>query len=79
MPVITFEGERSDQKEQKTALIHNLTKTASESTGVPAQFFTVVLHEQPAENLGFGGETVEELKAKTEEITIKQLIRRKNQ
>ena len=63
MPVITFEG-GALKKEQKTALIHNLTKTASESTGVPAQFFSVVLHEQPGENLGFGGETVEELKAR---------------
>ena len=63
MPVIIFEG-GALKKEQKTALIHNLTKTASESTGVPAQFFTVVLHEQPAENLGFGGETIEEMKAR---------------
>ena len=63
MPVITFEG-GALKKEQKTAPIHNLTKTASESTGVPAQFFTVVLHEQPDESLGFGGETVEEMKAR---------------
>ncbi len=63
MPIITFEGENLT-KEQKTALIRNLTRTASESTGVPAQFFSVVLHEQPGENLGFGGETVEELKAR---------------
>lgn len=62
MPVITFEGGTLN-KEQKTVLIRNLTKTASESTGVPAKFFSVVLHEQPDENLGFGGETVEELKA----------------
>ncbi len=63
MPVITFEGGALN-KEQKAALIHSLTKTASESTGVPAQFFTVVLHEQSDENLGFGGETVEEMKAR---------------
>lgn len=63
MPVIIFEGEKLT-KEQKIALIHNLTKTASESTGIPDRFFSVVLHEQPAENLGFGGETVEELKAR---------------
>jgi 4-oxalocrotonate tautomerase len=63
MPVITFEGGTLN-KEQKTALIKNLTETASKSTGVPTKFFSVVIHEQPAENLGFGGETVEELKAK---------------
>jgi len=63
MPVITFEGEILT-REQKTALIRSLTRTASESTGVPERFFSVVLHEQPAENLGFGGETVEELKAR---------------
>jgi 4-oxalocrotonate tautomerase family enzyme len=63
MPVITFEGENLT-KEQKTALIHGFTKTASECTGIPDRFFSVVLHEQPGENLGFGGETVEELKAR---------------
>lgn len=61
MPVITFEGETMT-KEQKVTLIQNLTKTASEATGIPPRFFSVVLHEQPAENLGFGGETVEEMK-----------------
>lgn len=63
MPVITFEGGQL-KKEQKTELIHELTRTASEITGVPRQFFTVSLREQPAENLGFGGETVEEMKAR---------------
>ena len=63
MPIITFEGE-SLTKEQKTALIHGFTKTASECTGIPDRFFSVVLHEQPGENLGFGGETVEEMKAR---------------
>jgi 4-oxalocrotonate tautomerase family enzyme len=63
MPIITFEGE-SLTREQKTALIHGFTRTASECTGIPDRFFSVVLHEQPGENLGFGGETVEELKAR---------------
>ena len=63
MPIITFEGEHLT-REQKTALIHGFTKTASECTGIPDRFFSVVLHEQPGENLGFGGETVEELKAR---------------
>jgi 4-oxalocrotonate tautomerase len=63
MPVITFEGGPL-KKEQKTALVHELTRTAAEATGIPQKFFTVVLHEQPEENLGFGGETVEEIKAR---------------
>jgi len=63
MPVLTFAG-GALKKEQKTALIRSLTRAAAESTGVPAQFFTVVLQEQPDENMGFGGETVEELKAR---------------
>jgi 4-oxalocrotonate tautomerase len=62
MPVITWEG-GALKKEQKTALIRSLTKTASECTGIPDRFFNVVLREQPDENLGFGGETVAELKA----------------
>lgn len=63
MPVITFEGENLN-REQKAELIRSLTKTASQTTGIPERFFSVILHEQSAENLGFGGETVEEMKAR---------------
>ncbi|MCI2062872.1 MAG: tautomerase family protein [Eubacteriaceae bacterium] len=61
MPIITFEGE-SLTKDQKEELVHRFTETASEVTGVPKQFFVMSIRENHAENLGFGGETVEELK-----------------
>ena len=61
MPVITFEG-TSLKKEQKKELVSAFTKAAAEITSTPPQFFTVVIREQPEENLGFAGETVEELK-----------------
>ena len=33
-------------------------------TKVPTKFYSVVIREQQDENLGFAGETVEEIKAK---------------
>jgi len=61
MPVITFEGAEM-ATQMKKELIQRLTKTSAEITGIPDQFFTVVVREQPAENLGVGGETVAEIK-----------------
>ena len=61
MPVITFEG-TSLKKEQKKELVSAFTKVAAEITSTPPQFFSDVIREQPEENLGFAGETVEELK-----------------
>ena len=61
MPVITFEGGVLGA-EQKKDLIHRLTETCIEATGIPEQFFTVILREHPDENLGVGGKTVVELK-----------------
>lgn len=61
MPIITFEGEKLT-REQKKELVHRFTETASEVTGVPKQFFAMSVRESLSENLGFGGETVEELK-----------------
>ncbi|GAB4293858.1 MAG: hypothetical protein Fur0034_01270 [Desulfuromonadia bacterium] len=63
MPVITFEGGTLN-REQKRDLIHRFTSVASEVTNIPAQFFSVLIREQEDANLGFGGETVEEIKAR---------------
>lgn len=63
MPIITFEGGKLT-KEEKRELIHRFTEVASEVTKVPSKFYTVTIKELPDENLGFGGETVEEIKAK---------------
>jgi 4-oxalocrotonate tautomerase len=63
MPIISWEGGKLT-KEQKKDLIQRLTEVAVEVTRVPAKFYSVVIREQQDENLGFSGETVEEIKAK---------------
>lgn len=63
MPIITIEGGKLT-KEQKRELIHRITEVASEVTKVPSKFFAVTIKELEDENLGFAGETVEEMKEK---------------
>jgi len=63
MPIISWEGGKLT-KEQKRDLIQRLTEVSVEVTKVPAKFYSVVIREQQDENLGFAGETVEEIKAK---------------
>lgn len=63
MPIISWEGGKLT-KEQKKDLIQRLTEVAVEVTNVPVKFYSVVIREQQDENLGFAGETVEEIKAK---------------
>jgi len=63
MPIISWEGGKLS-KEQKKDLIQKFTEVAVEITKVSAKFYSVVIREQQDENLGFAGETVEEIKAK---------------
>ena len=63
MPVITFEG-GTLSREQKRDLIRRFTSVASEVTSIPPQIFSVLIREQEDANLGFGGETVEEIKGR---------------
>ncbi|MBP1752545.1 MAG: 4-oxalocrotonate tautomerase [Geobacteraceae bacterium] len=63
MPIISWEGGKLT-KEQKKDLIRRFTEIAVEVTRVPAKFYSVVIREQQDENLGFAGETVEEMKAR---------------
>lgn len=63
MPIITLEGGKLT-KEQKRELVHKFTEVASEVTKVPSKFFVVTIREFEDENLGFAGETVEEMKEK---------------
>ncbi len=60
MPVISVTmGETT--KEQKKALISELTATAVEIARIPPQAFTVVINELSYDSLGLGGKTVEEI------------------
>jgi 4-oxalocrotonate tautomerase len=54
MPVITIEAGKMN-KEQKEALIHGCTKTASEILKIHEQAFVVILKENDADNIGTGG------------------------
>jgi len=63
MPIITWEGGKLS-KEQKKELIHRFTEVAAEVTKVPSKFYSVIVRELADENLGFAGETVEEMKVK---------------
>lgn len=64
MPVISLtleEGQATAQ--QKKALIESFTSGAVEITGIPAQAFTILIHELNGESIGVGGRTLEEMKA----------------
>ena len=63
MPIITIESGKLN-KEQKRDLIRRLTDVASEITGTPGKFFAITVKELDDENLGFAGETVEEIKSR---------------
>ena len=63
MPVITVVGSKVTE-EVKNALIEQLTSVASSVMGTPKQFFTVVIDEKPDTNIGLGGESVADLKAR---------------
>lgn len=62
MPVIQI-GIHKIGQETKTALIRNLTKTAVETTGVPAELFTILIQELDDSNIGCAGKTRTELVA----------------
>ena len=63
MPVITYVGGIMDSA-VKSALIRELTQTASRVSGTPAQFMTVIIDEHDDTNIGLGGETLVDFKAR---------------
>ncbi|MCX4301876.1 MAG: tautomerase family protein [Alistipes sp.] len=65
MPYITIEGGMMSA-EQKRVLIEQMTAVASEITRIPKQFFLVTLKELPDENIGIGGELINEIKKRYE-------------
>ena len=62
MPVITVQMHQATQ-EQKLELIRTLTAAAVAATQIPAQKFTVLIHELAADNIGVGGKSLTEVKA----------------
>ncbi len=55
MPVITVEGAKLS-KEQKSALVKELTTSAASIMNTPEQAFVVLLKENEKENIGTGGQ-----------------------
>jgi 4-oxalocrotonate tautomerase len=61
MPTIFFYGPKLD-KEKKKEMIKSFTETASKVTGIDKSAFVVYLQESNPENVGVGGELLEERK-----------------
>ncbi len=53
--MMTFEGPVMDV-EKKRSLVKALAEAASVVTGIRKDAFTIVIHENPHENIGVGGE-----------------------
>lgn len=63
MPVINVQIGKV-QTEKKKELIKTLTTTASEITGIPESSFVVFIDEHEYENIGVGGESLADRRAK---------------
>lgn len=59
MPVITFEAAVLN-KDQKRELVKGFTEIASRVTGLPEAGFYVFLKENSLENVGVGGQLIED-------------------
>ncbi len=60
MPVIQLHA-GPVAKEKKPEVIAALTKAAAESLGIAESAFTVLIHENPHENIGIGGKPLTEV------------------
>jgi 4-oxalocrotonate tautomerase len=69
MPVISIAmGQGQADKAQKRALIESFTESAMEILKLPAQTFTILIHELSKDSIGVGGNSLEEhLKKQQEE------------
>jgi 4-oxalocrotonate tautomerase len=61
MPTIFFYGPKLE-KEKKRDMIKSFTETASRLTGIEKSAFVVYLRESSPENVGVGGELLEDRK-----------------
>ena len=59
MPTIFFYGPKLD-KEKSKEMIQSFTETASRLTGIQKSAFVVYLREATPENVGVGGELLED-------------------
>lgn len=61
MPAITLELVKTS-KEKKVRMAREITRIASEETGIPADAFYIFFKENEAENVAVGGTLLSELK-----------------
>jgi len=59
MPVITIDLS-TISKEKKALLVRNLTREASDITGIPQEKFIVLINELERDNIGVGGQLLSE-------------------
>jgi 4-oxalocrotonate tautomerase len=64
MPTIFFYGPKLD-KEKSREMVRSFTETASRLTGIQQPAFVVYLRESSPENVGVGGELLEDRLKKT--------------
>jgi 4-oxalocrotonate tautomerase len=67
MPTVFFYGPKLD-KNKSREMIRSFTETASRLTGVEKSAFVVYLMESSPENVGVGGELLEDRFKKTEGV-----------
>ena len=60
MPTIYFYGPKLD-KEKSREMIKSFTETASRLTGIDKPAFVVYLREVPPDNVGVGGELLQDI------------------
>jgi 4-oxalocrotonate tautomerase len=59
MPVITVDLS-AISKEKKAHLVRNLSREASDITGIPQEKFIVLINELERDNIGVGGQLLSE-------------------
>ncbi|MBX1885680.1 tautomerase family protein [Campylobacter peloridis] len=65
MPIVNIKLAKPEfSKEQKQNLIHDITKLLHEKYNKPKQNIVVILEDIEAFNIGFSGESVENLRLK---------------
>ena len=66
MPLITVEGPVLTSREKKRQLIITLTAAATQIYELPREAFTVLIKENPPENVGLGGKLLIEMEKRAE-------------
>jgi 4-oxalocrotonate tautomerase len=64
MPTITVDGPPIAELAKKRELVKGMTDVAAKVYGIPAQAMVVLIRENPAENVGVGGELIADRRKK---------------